>query len=1293
MILMYHKVDLTTPTIWWVSADAFDRQMADLAAYQVVSLADYDPADPTHVVITFDGVYEDVYLYAFPILKKWGYPFELFVIGDHVGGDNAFDTVEPSARFCTVAQLKEMAEGGGRIQWHTKSHRKLIGLDDATIASELVPPQTLRRLFPSPHLDWFAYPHGEHDPQAVEIVRGNFSGALSCIAGNDEDRYQLNRVTAYEDTRFTRTRVSVVIANYNYGRYLPDAIESVLRQTQKPDEILIIDDCSTDNSTEIIKRYSGVARIEINPKNLGIVGNFNKAVSLTTGDYIAFLGADNRMRSDYVELCKLTLDRNRDAAVAYTDMAVFGPLSSQLAAKVGAERLTESRVDGSDIYLWRFADPTPDTLAKFQHDNFVHGSSMYRRSAFDEVGGYQRNDGPEDHNLFYRMHLSGWKLVRVAEPLIEYRQHSNAQANTVLNLQNEVGHYRREALSLQRTVQQQQEHIAVLDREIDSLRALEDRQAGRFRDMERQFHAMAAASHAATQELDRLKASVSWRASAPLRHVMTNYPGIAKRLRQGAKLVYWTTTGQVVCRLKASIAYRLFPRAPEMQVPASALGALSADGLPLFLDTYLTERWPNRDLGAVKGAYRFVADRQRESADKRLTEQMLAEEGLAPLLTRLRSLAAVPDGAPEPAVSIIVPVYNALAHTLACLTSLLAQPSRTEFEILVADDVSTDATAKAIAAIGGKVRLVRQEKNLGFVRNCNAAAAAARGTVLVFLNNDTIALPGWLEELVAPLAADDRIGLTCSKLLNADGTLQEAGGIFWRDGSAWNYGRGADPRAYPFNFVRDTDYGSGAAIAVPRRLWTQLGGFDERFAPAYCEDADLAFALRGLGYRTVYVPSAEIIHHEGVSHGRDERSGIKAYQVENLGKLKAKWAAELSQHAPNGETVAIAAARAGAKRRILVIDHYVPQPDRDAGSRAMDGYIRFLVEKGFHVTFWPENRAFDPHYGPAYQRIGVELVYAWPGQLDFDDWIAQRGADFHYAIVSRPHVALGMLDGLKAHSKAKLLFIGHDLHGARLRAERKLSGSAELDREIQESEAMEAAVWKAVDAIYYPSREEADHVASRGVTAPVRALPLFLFDEAQLVPLNRSEQLRDAAAPHVMFVGGFRHRPNVDGMLWFCREIWPRVQASLPSARLTIAGAEPPLEITSLISASIEVTGYVSDAELDALYRRADLVVAPLRFGAGVKGKVLEAMRQGLPLVLTSVAAEGIPEMTEAGIVADAPEAFARAVLDLLQAGERRTARALKGQEIIRRHYSVEAVQSVLAQDMPELAPGHSNND
>ena len=168
--------------------------------------------------------------------------------------------------------------------------------------------------------------------------------------------------------------------------------------------------------------------------------------------------------------------------------------------------------------------------------------------------------------------------------------------------------------------------------------------------------------------------------------------------------------------------------------------------------------------------------------------------------------------------------------------------------------------------------------NLGFLKTCNRSAELARGDYLFFLNNDALACEGWLEPLLRVFDQFPDAGLVGSKLLFPDGTLQEAGGFVWNDGSAWNYGRADDPDKSGYNYVREVDYVSGCAILVARALWRELRGFDDLFAPAYCEDSDLAFRVRAAGRKVYYCPFSAIVHLEGVSQGTDLTSGIKAYQ-------------------------------------------------------------------------------------------------------------------------------------------------------------------------------------------------------------------------------------------------------------------------------------------------------------------------------------------------------------------------------------------------------------------------------
>ena len=242
-------------------------------------------------------------------------------------------------------------------------------------------------------------------------------------------------------------------------------------------------------------------------------------------------------------------------------------------------------------------------------------------------------------------------------------------------------------------------------------------------------------------------------------------------------------------------------------------------------------------------------------------------------------------------VSIIVPVFNQWHLTEICLYALVKTLWNSEhrIEILLADDGSSDDTLRA-SEFFPSIKVIRNPANLGFLRNCNHAASLARGRYLLFLNNDTVVLPGWLDHLVETLAADSSVAIAGSKLLYPDGSLQEAGGSLLRDGSAINQGRGHARFATMFDLQREVDYISGASILVEQAFWKAVGGFDERYAPAYCEDSDLAMAARHLGRRVVYQPKSEVVHFEHASYAEQASHQPKTLQQVNSVKLYEKWA-------------------------------------------------------------------------------------------------------------------------------------------------------------------------------------------------------------------------------------------------------------------------------------------------------------------------------------------------------------------------------------------------------------------
>ena len=287
----------------------------------------------------------------------------------------------------------------------------------------------------------------------------------------------------------------------------------------------------------------------------------------------------------------------------------------------------------------------------------------------------------------------------------------------------------------------------------------------------------------------------------------------------------------------------------------------------------------------------------------------------------------------DPLVTIVIPAYNQFDYTYHCLESISRHSGDVPYEILLADDCSTDLTREIGKVVSG-MRIVRNQTNLRFLLNCNNAAAQARGKYILFLNNDTQVQADWLRPLVELMEGDPTVGLTGSKLVYSDGHLQEAGGIFWNDASAWNYGHMQNPEDPEYNYVKEVDYITGASLMVRRSLWEEIGGFDQRYAPAYYEDPDLAFEVRRHGYRVVYQPLSVVVHFEGISNGTDVSAGQKAYQAVNQEKFYEKWKDVLErEHFPNGQDVFLAKDRSRNKKQILVVDHYVPHYDKDAGGK------------------------------------------------------------------------------------------------------------------------------------------------------------------------------------------------------------------------------------------------------------------------------------------------------------------------------------------------------------------------
>ena len=589
----------------------------------------------------------------------------------------------------------------------------------------------------------------------------------------------------------------------------------------------------------------------------------------------------------------------------------------------------------------------------------------------------------------------------------------------------------------------------------------------------------------------------------------------------------------------------------------------------------------------------------------------LAPHPLFPAIGPGDTALSLPPCPGTPAVSIIIPVYGRVLDTLRCLYSLAQRSGAVPFEVILADDRPAAPTAPLLSWIKG-LRTHVNTVNMGFLRNCNGAARLARGRYLLFLNNDTVVHQDWLAPLVQLADSDPAIAMVGCKLLNRDGTLQEAGGAVLDDGWGRPYGAGQDPRRPEFNFVREVDVVIGASMLVRRTAWQAVDGFDDRYAPAYYEEFDLAFALRDRGLRVMYQPASAVTHLDGSSYGTAERD---AQSLRNHAKFCRKWARALQAQPPPQSPAFVYRQRPAPNGTILVMEDRVPEPDQNAGSAAIAQYVTLLVSLGLRVIYYAHDGRAPLRYTAVLEQNGVEVLHH---SVVFQDWLRANGRHLDYVWSSRPYVSGHLIDQLRRDTGAPIIYLTHDLHYLREMRRYEIERDPLVLEEANRVRAIELAIFAKADCILTFSEDEARVIQQAVPDATVRVTPLFFYDD-----LPEPGDAASFAGRHkLLFVGGFNHVPNVDAVLWLVREIMPLVWQTHPAAKLSIIGAEPPDEVKALAGPLVEVAGHVPD--LTARYAQARISINPLRFGAGVKGKIVASLAAGLPVVTTPVGNEGI---------------------------------------------------------------------
>lgn len=632
----------------------------------------------------------------------------------------------------------------------------------------------------------------------------------------------------------------------------------------------------------------------------------------------------------------------------------------------------------------------------------------------------------------------------------------------------------------------------------------------------------------------------------------------------------------------------------------------------------------------------------------------------------------------NPRFSIVIPVHNKFYFTYFCISSILYTLAGMSYEIILVDDGSSDETLNASTIIEN-VKVVRHDVPEGFVGACNAGAAAAQGEFILFLNNDIEVIGRWLDELHAPFLMFDGVGLTGAKLVYPDGRLQEAGGIVWKNGRPWNYGREDNPAEPAYSYTRQADYLSGAALMIPRKIWSEVGGFSREFAPAYYEDTDLCFKVRDAGYKTVLAAKSVIVHYEGVSNGTNTSgSGLKRFQEINRPKFENKWRKAYRHSSPEGVEPDLEKDR-GQIGRALVLDYQAPRFDKDAGSFAISQEIRVLQALGYKVTLVPLNFAYLGIYTEAFERAGVEHLHA-PFYSSVHEVLERRGAEFDLVYIHRYTTAKGIIPKVREHApNAKILLNCADLHFLRELRAARLASSEEKFEGALVTRRDEIEVMRAVDCVLtYSDTELAVIESYLGLSANVRRLPWIVASGAAL-PLEQ----RDG----IVFLGSFDHPPNRDAVEYFLENCWPQIRERDQSVKFYIVGSGFERFELKEPDSRVEIVGWVEDAS--AFLSKCRVMVAPLRTGAGVKGKVFDALVNGTPVALSKVAAEGIATGESCARIATEDADWVEAVVSLLGSDSEWRRVSEQGMAFIQQNYSFANAVDVFAGILDSVGAHH----
>jgi GT2 family glycosyltransferase len=593
----------------------------------------------------------------------------------------------------------------------------------------------------------------------------------------------------------------------------------------------------------------------------------------------------------------------------------------------------------------------------------------------------------------------------------------------------------------------------------------------------------------------------------------------------------------------------------------------------------------------------------------------------------------------KPVLSIVIVTYNQPILVLKCLRDL-SYLSVIPFEVIIVDNNSEHSTKHILSRVSG-ARIVLRSENYHFLKSANFGAKLARGSKLLFLNSDCFVFPGSIESCLKVLDEDSAIGAVGPKILNIDGSIQEAGSVIFKDGSTSPYGMYQMPNSFEVGYQREVDYVSGAFLLTTKLLFKKVGGFDERYSPAYYEDTDYCTMLRKVGHRVVYNPLATVVHFmRGSSANKEEPNLLmaknqKLFFQKHKNILSKKLTSDLGLFRAGISNVS-------KLKKIFFIDDQLPFTHNGAGFPRSNKIISILAERGHHVT------VFGVHSNPKDRHLIYSLpkkieVVDFGGMINLERILESRKESYDVIWVSRPEIIKLVTDLFKRR--------------------RDLVKGVEL---ILDSEAVitprKAKQWE-IGAANNFLRRPGNRELMNEIGLYRRGDKVIAVSEPDSKILKRSKRRVETLGhchstvkkvesfwgrSNFLFIGPLTdvNSPNYDSMQWFLSEVWPKIRSQIPKAQLHCVG-----RIDDEIKKKFGSKGVLFlnlQESLEEYYKTYRVFIAPTRFAAGIPYKCTEAASWGIPQVITSVLAEQLGwKDGEQCLISDRPDEFAQACVSI----------------------------------------------